>query len=59
MKLLTCVFCDGEVDIIDNEKMFLKKIRCRKCGFTNADSKNNKTEVNKAEVIVIKKRCRQ
>ena len=51
MKLLKCKLCRGEVDIIGNEKAVQKKIRCRKCGFTNDDDQKSVTEV-----IVIKKR---
>ena len=52
MKLLRCKLCRGEVDIIGNEKAIQKKIKCRKCGFTNDDQKSV------TEIIVIKKRNR-
>lgn len=50
MKLLRCKLCCGEVDIIGNERIIQKKIKCRKCGFTNDEQKLV------TEVIVIKKR---
>ena len=52
MKLLRCKLCRGEVDIIGNEKAIQKKIKCRKCGFTNDDQKSV------TEIIVIKQRNR-
>jgi len=50
MKLLKCKFCAGEIDIIGNEKAISKKIKCRKCGFTNMD------EQKFPEILVIRKR---
>lgn len=51
MKILKCKFCRGEVDIIGNDRSINKKIKCRKCEYTNA------TEENKGpEVFVIRKR---
>jgi hypothetical protein len=51
MKLLKCKLCSGEVDIVGNEKAINKKVKCKKCGFTNGD-----TEQKFPEVLVIRKR---
>lgn len=50
MKLLKCKLCSGEVDIIGNERSINKKIKCKKCGFTN------ESECKFPEVVVIRKR---
>lgn len=50
MKLLKCKLCSGEVDIIGNEKAINKKIKCKKCGFTN------ESESKFPEVLIIRKR---
>jgi hypothetical protein len=50
MKLLRCKLCAGEVDIVGNERSFLKKIKCRKCGYTNDGAPKT------TEVFVIRKR---
>ena len=52
MKLLRCKYCRGEVEIIGNERAINKKVRCTKCGFTNADA----TDKKEPEVLVIRKR---
>jgi hypothetical protein len=39
MKLLKCLICNGEVDVIDAERMVNKKVKCQKCGFTNQEEK--------------------
>lgn len=51
MKLLKCKLCRGEVDIIGNEKSVNKKIKCRKCGFSNENDQKSFPEV-----IVIRKK---
>lgn len=51
MKLLKCKLCHGEIDIIANERSINKKIKCRKCGFTNGEP-----EQKFPEVFVIRKR---
>lgn len=53
MKLLKCKLCLGEVDIIGNERAMNKKVKCRKCGFTN------ETENKGPEIVVIRKRPQQ
>ena len=35
MKILKCIICSGEVEVIDSDKSINKKIKCKKCGFTN------------------------
>ncbi len=50
MKLLKCKLCSGEVDIVGNEKVINKKIKCKKCGFTN------ESESKFPEVVIIRKR---
>lgn len=52
MKLLRCKLCHGEMDIIGNPKAVFKKVKCRKCSYTNAVEK----EKIEPEVIVIRKR---
>jgi len=53
MKLLKCKLCSGEVDIVGNEKTINKKVKCKKCGFTNAPIES---ENRFPEVLVIRKR---
>jgi len=50
MKILKCIICKGEVDIIGSDKSVIKKIKCRKCEFTNH------IETKEPEIIVIRKR---
>lgn len=50
MKFLKCKICLGEADIIGNERPANKKIKCRKCGFTN------QVEAKGPEVVIIRKR---
>ena len=52
MKLLKCKLCYGEVDIIGNYRSVNKKIKCRKCHYTNAQEKEKLV----TEVVVIKKK---
>ena len=53
MKILSCNLCDGELDIINNDKSILKKVKCLKCGFTNSNSEPIKKE---PEIFVIRKK---
>lgn len=39
MKLLKCIICNGEIDIIGNERAVSKKTKCRKCGLTSHEEK--------------------
>ena len=50
MKFLKCKVCGGEVDVVGNERAVHKKIKCRKCGFTN------QVETKGPEVVIIRKR---
>jgi len=52
MKILKCRVCDGEVDIIGNHRSVSKKIKCKKCKFTNVEEKSKEPEV----VIIRKKK---
>ena len=52
MKLLKCLLCDGEMDIIGNERNINKKVRCRQCGYNNVDEPAKK----EPEVFVIRRR---
>ena len=52
MKILKCRVCDGEVDIVGNHRSVSKKIKCRKCKYTNVVDKPNEPEV----VIIRKKK---
>jgi hypothetical protein len=45
MKLLRCKLCSGEVDIIGGEHAINKKVRCRDCGYSNADVPKKEPEV--------------
>jgi hypothetical protein len=51
MKFLKCKLCKGEVDIVGGEFAICKKIKCKKCGFTNESSK-----MKEPEVFIIRKR---
>jgi hypothetical protein len=53
MKLLKCKICLGEVDLVGNERSINRKVKCRKCGFTN------ETEQKGPEVVIIRKRPQQ
>lgn len=50
MKILKCIICNGEVDIIQTDRSINKKIRCCKCGFTNSQ------ESKEPEILIIRKR---
>ena len=55
MKFLTCLFCDGELELLNPfEKTFSKKVKCKKCGFTS-DNKKDKKE-NLPEVTFIRRK---
>jgi len=55
MKLLRCKLCKGEVDVIGNERAVQKKIKCLKCGYSNAKDTNNSVR-KEPEVVIIRKR---
>ena len=50
MKLLRCIICEGEVDLLSDDRLIEKKIKCRKCGFTNDHAPRE------PEVVIIRKR---
>jgi len=52
MKLLKCKICNGEVDIVGGEYSVNKKIKCRKCKFSNLNDANKSPEI-----LIIKKRA--
>ena len=52
MKLLKCKLCAGEIEIIGNENCVLKKIKCKKCGYSNVNDFIKK----EPEIVIIKKR---
>lgn len=45
MNFLKCIICDGEVDIVGNEYFVNKKIKCKKCNFTNLVSADKEPEI--------------
>lgn len=51
MIFLVCKVCSGECDVIANERAIHKKIKCRKCGFSNG------IERKEPEIVVLKKRA--
>lgn len=55
MKLLKCIVCLGEVDFVGPERATNRKVKCRKCGFTNESASENKGP----EIVVIRKRPQQ
>jgi DNA-directed RNA polymerase subunit RPC12/RpoP len=52
MKILKCIVCDGEIDIINEDNSIFKKVKCRKCGFTNLVPKK---ETKYPEIIIRRK----
>ena len=52
MKLLRCKLCRGEMDVVGGERAINKKVKCRKCGYSN----ENETGRKEPEVVVIRKR---
>ncbi len=52
MKLLRCLLCRGEMDIVGGEQSVNKKVKCRQCGYSNETDQNRKVP----EVVVIRKR---
>jgi hypothetical protein len=52
MKLLKCILCSGEIEIIGNEKGVCKKVQCLNCGFNNEHDFKTK----QPEIIFLKKR---
>jgi transcriptional regulator NrdR family protein len=56
MKILKCIMCKGEVDIVNSDSSSNNKIKCKikckKCGFTNINIKT----IKEPEIVVIKKK---
>lgn len=50
MSIINCLFCKGELEIIGNLKGFEKKVKCKKCNFTN---NSNEKEL---EVTIIRRK---
>ena len=53
MKLLRCMFCRGEMDIVGGERSVNKKVKCRQCGYSNEQQEQPR---KMPEVVVIRKR---
>jgi hypothetical protein len=51
LKFLRCKICGGEAEIIDEDVLVYKKMKCHKCGFTNGNPKRKEPEI-----IIIKKK---
>jgi DNA replicative helicase MCM subunit Mcm2 (Cdc46/Mcm family) len=52
MKLLKCKLCNGEVDVVNNDRSVNRKVKCRKCGSGTEQEKG-------PEVMVIRRRTPQ
>ena len=51
MKILRCIVCNGEVDVLDGDKSVNKTVKCRCCGFTNSQIYKRK----EPEVLIIRR----
>lgn len=49
MKILQCMYCKGELDVLQ-DKGVIKKIKCTNCGFSN------NPEPKEPEVLIIRRR---
>lgn len=45
MKLLRCKICRGEMELINNDRSINRKVKCFKCGFTNANDISKEPEI--------------
>jgi len=45
MKILECILCSGEIEIVDDFFSVNKKVKCQKCGYTNIEDNKQKPEV--------------
>jgi hypothetical protein len=52
MKLLKCLLCRGEMDVVNHERSINKHVKCRECGFSNETEQNRKGP----EVVIIRRR---
>ena len=50
MEYLKCIICGGEVDIVESVHSINKKIKCKKCGFTNTNKRKE------PEVLIIRRK---
>lgn len=54
MKLLTCLFCEGELDLLNPfENCSVKKVKCKKCGFLYNGKPEKKDKM--PEVVILKR----
>lgn len=37
MKILSCLFCEGELDVLNQDSSSVKKVKCLKCDFVSPD----------------------
>lgn len=51
MSIINCLFCKGELEIIGNLKGFEKKVKCKKCNFTNVSIEKE------PEVIIVRRKA--
>lgn len=51
MKILNCLYCEGELDIVGEEGI-RKLVKCRSCGFTSKNNYFNKSP----EIVIIKRK---
>lgn len=54
MKLLQCLFCEGELDII-GEEGYLKKVKCKDCGFTSSNKYSERPSKKEPEILIKRK----
>ena len=52
MKFLKCLICQGEIDIIDSSAALDKKVKCRRCGFSNRQENRNP----EPEIVIMRRR---
>lgn len=50
MNIIRCLICKGELEIVGNFKAIEKKVKCKKCNFTNAAAEKE------PEVVVIRRK---
>lgn len=55
MKLLRCLLCRGECDIVNHERAINKHIKCRSCHYSNENEQVKKSP----EVVFIKRKTFQ
>lgn len=56
MKFLICLFCDGELDLLDSES-YIKKVRCKNCGYISIPKWTpEKNEKKEPEVVILRRK---